>query len=206
MRPDFSTTLDRWFDVTVTTRYHQASIVLAPLLALPLIFLLGPRIGIWALPIALVATVLLPAFVYACWPRRDALHVGTDGLVFKRGRFVPFVEITRFGTGDYLRIDRYDAPTLLVGCRLGREELRALEERFQASLRAWERFAPPGTPPVPGTPFYGSGLARVIGVLLCLGGCGALIFSLMAGSALAGTAWFLVTLTVAIPMLLGGRP
>ncbi|KAF1017560.1 MAG: hypothetical protein GAK31_00828 [Stenotrophomonas maltophilia] len=193
-------------DVTVTTRYHQASIALAPLLALPLIPWLGPRIGAWTIAVALAVVVLLPTLVYRLWPRTDTLQVGADGLLFGRGRFVPFVEITRFGTGDYLRLDRYNAPTLLIGCRQAPTQLSQLEARFEAALRAWERFAPPGTPPIPGTAFYGSPLARGIGLLMCVAALAVLVFSIAAGSLLAGTAWCVLTLLFAIPMLRGGRP
>ena len=153
--------------VSVYTRWHQLAVPLAFALAAGIFMLIvlnrGP-VGI-AIVAALLCLAIPPLLAFQGFPTRNEVMVMPDGLMFSRRDAVPFSELSRWGTDDYLTLVRPGRTTLMVSAADLQSRDRLLRE-FQHALDTLQRQQPALTEPIRRTRFYGSVRARAIGALI----------------------------------------
>jgi hypothetical protein len=163
--------------IFVVTRWHQASIFLG--------VLAGPALGgvllvtgapFWLAMAGFPLGLLLPpAIVFRCFPRADAVAVGSDRLTFQRRPPLLYAEIARFNTDDYLKLTRPGRLTLMLQARgMQVKAYKALCTEFVAAIAAWrdQQLRQGVAVTLRRSDFYGSPAARVLGaclIVLCIG-------------------------------------
>jgi hypothetical protein len=157
--------------VSVYTRWHQLSVPLAFALAagsfMFIVLNRGP-VGV-AIVVAIVCLVIPPLLAFQGFPTRNDVMVMPDGLVFSRRDAVPFGELSRWGTDDYLTLVRRGRTTLMVSAADQQSRDRLLRE-FQHALDVWQRKQPAVSESIRRTHFYGSARAAAMGaVIVALG-------------------------------------
>ncbi|MEN5264376.1 hypothetical protein [Stenotrophomonas sp. TWI587] len=127
----------------------------------------GP-VGV-AIVVAIVCLVIPPLLAFQGFPTRNDVMVMPDGLVFSRRDAVPFGELSRWGTDDYLTLVRRGRTTLMVSAADQQSRDRLLRE-FQHALDVWQRKQPAVSESIRRTHFYGSARAAAMGaVIVALG-------------------------------------
>ncbi|UNK43380.1 hypothetical protein MNO14_04655 [Luteimonas sp. S4-F44] len=137
----------------------------------------GSNRPLLAIGVAVVALVAPPLVAFLGFPTRDHARIEPDGIVFARRAAVRFAEITQWGTDDYLKLVRRDAPTVLVSALDGPGRDRLLAE-FQAAFGTWQARRPVVERAAVRTHFYGGARGRLVGLLILALGITCMVMAL----------------------------
>ncbi|MGO1163865.1 hypothetical protein [Brucella pseudogrignonensis] len=163
---------------SVYTRWHQLAVPLSLITSAACFLFVTLNRGpiMLAGVLALVALVVPPLIAFKAFPTRNRIKVMPDGLQFSRRAPIAFVELSGWGTDDFLKLVRPGYPTLLVSPLdvPGRERL--LRE-FKTALDDWQQRHPERRAAAK-SHFYGTVRARLIGMLICILGAGISIMAL----------------------------
>ena len=164
---------------SVYTRWHQLAVPLAFVLAAGSFMLVVLNRGPVALGavLAVLGLVLPPLVAFKGFPTRNTVKVTPDGLEFSRRSPIAFVDLSSWGTDDYLKLIRPGLPTLLVSPVDLPSRERLLRD-FEAALSAWQKRQPAGTAAARRTHFYGSTGGRLVGAVITALGAGSAVMAL----------------------------
>ncbi|VFR84283.1 hypothetical protein RAN3_2929 [plant metagenome] len=204
------------YPVMLITRWHQAAAITSLLLVCTLFAgsLIGLLIAevdlVLAIPCALAAAALgaLPGLLtYRRYPSKRTATVHADGVHFSGLGDVPYASLVSYNTDDYLKLRRSSGPTLLI---MGQGKLQAEYPKFRdallAAIGAWKQRQPPGQAVPERAHFYGSPVARLLGVAI-LAGVGFIILMLTQLRDRPISVYFILPMAIGmgIRLLVGGR-
>jgi hypothetical protein len=171
MRP--SNTSNTEYNVTITTRLHQASIILS--LAGPLIILatLGAHLTTPEILASTITALVLPVFfsMIIFPPIKEHGVVHEDHIKFSKYKTIHFSQILQFNLDDYIKIRRTGSITLLLqGNRKNIEHYKTFYKDFEYAIKLWQQKQIKLKETLPlQTYFYGSLKARLLGAALLVG-------------------------------------
>ena len=161
------------YNVTITTRLHQASLIISLVGPLIILATLGEHLTTAETLISTTTALVLPIFfsMIVFPPIKEHGIVHEDHIKFSKYKTIYFSQIVQFNLDDYIKIRRAENITLLLqGNRKNIEHYKAFYKDFEYAIKLWQQKQIKLKKNLPiQTYFYGSFKTRLLGGALLAG-------------------------------------
>lgn len=178
-----SNTNNTEYNVTITTRLHQTSLIISLIGPLIILATLGEHLTTAEILASTTTALVLPIFfsMVVFPPIKEYGIVHEDHIEFSKYKTIHFSQIQQFNLDDYIKIQRVKNITLLLqGNRKNIEHYKVFYKDFEYAMKLWQQKQIKLKNPLPmQTYFYGSFKARLLGTTLLSGYISLLIIAII---------------------------